>query len=146
MARRKLPMWQRHFVCLPLLMPNREIAVAGWSPHGGNAKLDEAYFHAYVEPILHTAGKDGYACANCHSTHTIFNATWSTVMNVVNTDDPENSLILRKPTSTAESEGIAGAKQLAHGGGQRFTKGSPEYETILKWIRGAKLEKAAAQR
>ena len=123
-----------------------ESAVAGWSPHGGNAKLDEAYFHAYVEPILHTAGKDGYACANCHSTHTIFNATWSTVMNVVNTDDPENSLILRKPTSTAESEGIAGAKQLAHGGGQRFTKGSPEYETILKWIRGAKLEKAAAQR
>jgi hypothetical protein len=67
-------------------------------------------------------------------------------MNVVNTDNPEQSLILRKPTSTAESEGIAGAKQLSHGGGQRFTKGSPQYETILKWIQGAKLENASASR
>jgi hypothetical protein len=116
---------------------------ANWTPHRGNAKLDEAYFHAYVEPIFHTKGPDGYACANCHSTHTLFNATWATVMNVVNTDDPEQSLILRKPTSTAESEGIAGAKQLSHGGGQRFTKDSPQYETILKWIQGAKLEKAS---
>ena len=48
-------------------------------------KLDEAYFRAYVDPILHKKGKDGYACANCHVTHTLFNATWSTVMNVVDT-------------------------------------------------------------
>ena len=59
-------------------------------------------------------------------------------MNVVDTEDPENSLILRKPTSSSETEGIAGSKVLSHGGGVRWTKDSPEYMTILGWIRGAK--------
>ena len=86
-------------------------------------KLDEPFFHAYVEPILNKKGKDGYACANCHVTHTLFNATWSTVMNVVDTAAPEDSLILRKPTSTADSEGVVGSGQLAHGGGVRWLKG-----------------------
>jgi hypothetical protein len=103
-----------------------------------NVKLDEAFFRGYVEPILQKRGKDGYACVHCHASHTLFNATWSTVMNVVDTNDPENSLILRKPTSTAETEGIAGSATLAHGGGVRFTKDSPEYITILQWIKGAK--------
>ena len=61
-------------------------------------KLDENYFRGYVQPILEKRGKDGYACVHCHASHTLFNATWSTVMNVVDTEDPENSLILRKPT------------------------------------------------
>jgi hypothetical protein len=56
----------------------------------------------------------------------------------VDTSDPENSLILRKPTSSSESEGVAGSATLAHGGGVRFTKDSPEYATILAWIKGAK--------
>ncbi|MDQ2945428.1 MAG: hypothetical protein M3Y27_05710, partial [Acidobacteriota bacterium] len=43
------------------------------------AKLDEAYFRGYVEPILQTRGKDGYACVNCHATHTLFDGTFSTV-------------------------------------------------------------------
>lgn len=101
-------------------------------------KLDEAFFRGYVEPILMKRGKDGYACVHCHASHTLFNATYGTVMNVVDTSDPENSLILRKPTSTAESEGVAGSTTLAHGGGVRFQKGSPEYVTILQWIKGAK--------
>jgi hypothetical protein len=101
-------------------------------------KLDEAFFRGYVEPILDKRGKDGYACVHCHASHTLFNATWSTVMNVVDTSDPENSLILRKPTSTAESEGVTNAATLAHGGGVRFAKDSPEYLTILQWIKGAK--------
>ena len=103
-----------------------------------NVKLDEAFFRGYVEPILQKRGKDGYACVHCHASHTLFNATWSTAMNVVDTSDPENSLILRKPTSTAETEGVAGSTQTAHGGGVRFTKDSPEYITILQWIKGAK--------
>lgn len=106
-------------------------------------KLDEPFFRAYVEPILNKKGKDGYACVNCHVTHTLFNATWSTVMNVVDTANPENSLILRKPTSTAESEGVVGSRQLAHGGGLRWERGSVEYETILQWIQGAKLNSAS---
>jgi hypothetical protein len=32
-------------------------------------------------------------------------------MNVVDTGNPENSLILRKPTSSAESEGVVGSDQ-----------------------------------
>jgi hypothetical protein len=101
-------------------------------------KLDEAFFRGYVEPILQKRGKDGYACVHCHASHTLFNATWSTAMNVVDTSDPENSLILRKPTSTAETEGVAGSTTLAHGGGVRFAKDSAEYVTILQWIKGAK--------
>ena len=111
-------------------------------PRGRQRQLDEAFFKAYVQPILNKKGRDGYACANCHVTHTLFNATWSTVMNVVDTANPENSLILRKPTSSAESEGIVGSTQLAHGGGERWQRGSIEYETILEWIKGAKLDSA----
>jgi hypothetical protein len=101
-------------------------------------KLDEAFFRGYVEPILAKRGKDGYACVHCHATHTLFNATWSTAMNVVDTSDPENSLILRKPTSSSETEGVANSAITAHGGGVRFAKDSPEYLTILQWIKGAK--------
>jgi len=101
-------------------------------------KLDRAYFNAKVEPILHAKGKDGYACADCHATHTLFNATWSTMGNVIDLAHPENSLVLRKPISTSETEGVVGAAKLAHGGGQRWGKDSPEYQTILHWIEGAK--------
>jgi hypothetical protein len=100
--------------------------------------LDEPFFRANVEPILTRKGPDGYACVNCHANHTLFDATWSTVKNVVDRRDPENSLLLRKPTSTAESEGVANARATAHGGGLRWTRGSSEYETILKWIQGAR--------
>jgi hypothetical protein len=105
-------------------------------------KPDEAFFRAYVEPILTTRGRDGYACAHCHATHTLFNATYNTALNVVDLNDPENSLILRKPTSSSESEGVLGSKVLSHGGGVRWEKNSPEYQTILRWIEGAKVEGA----
>ncbi len=108
------------------------------TPRRPARRLDEAYFRGYVQPILERRGKDGYACVNCHATHTLFDGTWSTVMNVVDTGNPEESLILRKPTSSSETEGIAGSKTLAHGGGVRFAKDSPEYTTILDWIKGAK--------
>jgi hypothetical protein len=101
------------------------------------AKLDETFFRGYVEPILQKRGKDGYACVHCHATHTLFDGTWATVKNVVDTANPENSLLLRKPTSSSETEGVAGSKVLPHGGGVRFTRDSPEYATILEWIKGA---------
>jgi hypothetical protein len=99
-------------------------------------QLDEAYFNANVRPILERKGKDGYACVECHATHTIFHGDFRTAIKVADPAHPEDSLILRKPTSSSESEGVAGA--MAHGGGVRFTKDSPEYNTILNWIRGAK--------
>ena len=101
-------------------------------------RLDEPYFRGYVQPILEKRGKDGYACVHCHASHTLFNGTYGTAMNVVNPADPEKSLLLLKPTSSAESEGVAGADTVAHGGGIRWAKDSPEYVTILEWIKGAK--------
>jgi hypothetical protein len=98
---------------------------------------DATFFRGYVQPILEKRGKDGYACVHCHSSHTLFNGSYATALNVVDVDHPENSLILRKPTSSAESEGTLGAKTLSHGGGVRWEKDSPEYQTILEWIRGA---------
>jgi HEAT repeats/Squalene-hopene cyclase C-terminal domain len=121
------------------LPPPRNASPVTKSVAAPTAPLDETFFRANLEPILQKKGADGYACVNCHNTHTLFNATWSTVKNVIDRADPENSLLLRKPISTAESEGVAGAAATAHGGGQRWPKGSPEYETILKWIRGATL-------
>ena len=97
---------------------------------------DESWFRAYVQPILEKRGKDGYACVHCHATHTLFNGTYETALHVVDLNDPENSLILRKPTSSSDSEGVLGARTLSHGGGVRWEKNSREYRTILDWIRG----------
>lgn len=102
----------------------------------GAAKPDEAFYRGYVEPIFLKRGKDGYACVQCHASHSAFNATLSTVFNVVDLEDPENSLLLKKPTWTAETEGTLGAQ--SHGGGVRFERDSPEYTTILNWLRGVK--------
>jgi len=107
-------------------------------------KLNEEVYRAEIEPIFQAKGEDGYACVNCHATHTLFNATWQTVANVVDLKNPENSLVLRKPISTAESEGVAGAVATAHGGGRRWAKGSPEYQTLLRWIQAAKAPEATA--
>jgi hypothetical protein len=120
--------------------PPARTAAAAAKPGGARPqkKLDEAFFRGYVEPILTKRGKDGYACVHCHATHTLFDGTYSGAMRVVDTSNPEQSLILRKPTSSSESEGVVNAATLAHGGGVRFSKDSPEYATILEWIKGAK--------
>ncbi|HUS06230.1 MAG TPA: HEAT repeat domain-containing protein [Bryobacteraceae bacterium] len=107
-------------------------------PKVAAAKLDEGFFNANVKPIFEAKGKDGYACVQCHATHTLFGANYASSKNVVDFAKPEDSLLLRKPTSTAESEGVVGAKTTAHGGGKRWDAGSPEYNTILNWIRGAR--------
>jgi hypothetical protein len=126
-------------VARSLKPPPVTIAVAdGGQKRPVKVKLDESYFRGYVQPILEKRGKDGYACVHCHATHTQFSGTYATALNVVDPSQPEKSLILMKPTSTAESEGVTGANSLAHGGGVRWAKDSPEYVTILEWIKGAK--------
>ncbi len=108
---------------------------------GGRAveRPDESYYRGYVQPILEKRGKDGYACVQCHASHAIFDGIgYASALRVVNLEAPEDSLILRKPISNAETEGIAGSNTIPHGGGMRFEKDSPEYNTILNWIRGAK--------
>src|SRR5438477_4586623 len=54
----------------------------------------------------------------------------------INHTDPANSLILLKPTFS-----------VPHGGGERFKKGSLEYEAILDWLRdGATYDSAGSPR
>ena len=57
--------------------------------------------------------KDRYAYVHCHATHTLFDGTWSTVKNVVDTANPESSLILRKrprvPNDSRMDQGSARA-------------------------------------
>ena len=54
----------------------------------------------------------------------------------VNLDNPEASLILKKPTF-----------QIPHGGGVRFEKGSLPYDAIVEWLRaGAKYDSAGSPR
>ncbi|HEY3130549.1 MAG TPA: HEAT repeat domain-containing protein [Acidobacteriota bacterium] len=117
--------------------------------------LDFAYFLARVQPIFEAPGRDGKACVDCHASHAILRLNppdpdvgyteaklrenYRSALRVVDLLEPERSLILRKPTSSSETEGVVGADRIAHGGGVRWNKDSQEYRTLLEWIHGAKL-------
>ena len=108
--------------------------------------------------IIAARGPDGLACVFCHSSHVIFklqppNAqgvfsdqdseeNYKYAMRVVNVANPTESLILIKPTSPTDSAGDVGNYLATHNGGQRWQSNqkSREYQTILEWIRGARLE------
>lgn len=116
--------------------------------------LDYAYFKDKIQPILQRPGRDGNACVQCHATHAIFKLNppppngqyteeqlrenYRSALKVVDVLEPEKSLILRKPTSTSESEGVIDSARISHGGGLRWGTDSDEYRTILEWINGAK--------
>jgi hypothetical protein len=51
----------------------------------------------------------------------------------LNLSDPEKSLLLLKPTF-----------QVKHGGGKRFAKDSPDYASLLNWIRKRRTKRASA--
>ena len=107
-------------------------------------------------PILERKGPDGNACVNCHATHTILRLhtpdaqgrlsdeqlreNYGSALKVVDLSSPESSLILRKPTSSPDQEGVVGSKKLSHGGGLRWTgPDDPAYRTMLEWINGARV-------
>ncbi len=79
-------------------------------------------------------------CAGCHNSNGVASATrlhfpdssatpdriesfGKSLVVLVDRDQPENSLLLKKPT-----------KRVAHGGGERIKAGSPEEATLLSWI------------
>ncbi len=118
--------------------------------------LDYNYFAQRVMPLLARKGADGNACVNCHTTHAIFKLiepdktgrftddqlreNYRSALKVVDLANPENSLILRKPTSDSSQEGLAGAKRTAHAGGVRWQgTNDPAYQTVMEWINGAKV-------
>lgn len=121
--------------------------------------LDLAYFEAKVLPIFTATGEDGQSCMGCHRSHTILkmvgpgkDGKWSpqavranfrAALRVVNLPNPADSLLLAKPTWEAaeEAEAQNDPTKQAHSGGVRFeAKTSPEYQTLLDWINGARLK------
>lgn len=123
--------------------------------------LDYEFFKYNVEPILARKASDGLACVNCHANHTVFKlhepdefgvithadsrANYNAAIGVVNVADPENSLLVNKPTHRLDDVGVGDSQRLTHGGGLRWPKGreSEEYRTILRWIQGERLGSAA---
>ena len=117
--------------------------------------LDYNFFVQRVMPLLAGKGADGNACVNCHTTHTIFKLiepdkhggftdaqlreNYRSALKVVDMANPENSLIIRKPTGDASQEGLIGSKKTPHGGGMRWNGlTDPATQTVLEWINGAK--------
>jgi len=109
-------------------------------------------FRETVQPIFEMTGADGKSCSECHSTHAVLKLPgmengsvtedqvrerYRAALRVIDLDDPERSLLLRKPISpylpAAPAEGA-----LTHSGDVRFEKGSPQYNAILEWIRSGR--------
>lgn len=111
---------------------------------------DYRFFKEKVQPIFEAPGKDGIACVNCHPTHSILKLNpsgpggateeqlqehYRSALRVVTLHSPEESLLLKKPTSSTDAaEGTLSSNLISHGGGVRWEKGSPQYQTILEWI------------
>ena len=113
---------------------------------------DVAFFRARVAPIFEVEGKDEKACVDCHKGHPILRLKpvetdseaeqtldhYRASLRVIDLEQPENSLLLTKPLQEAPPEGTYASGANQHGGGVRWTRDSPEYRTLLEWIRTAK--------
>jgi hypothetical protein len=120
--------------------------------------LDYQFFKYNVEPILLAKGEDGFSCAGCHANHTIMKlndadeygavthaqsmANYNAVLNMVDIQHPERSMLLFKPVSPMDDAGIGDSREFSHGGGVRWRdkKSSKEYQVILRWIQGARVD------
>jgi HEAT repeat protein len=145
---------QRGIAKALLATRGRSSASAGDS----SERLDLAYFQAKVLPVFNRLGEDGQNCVGCHRSHTILkmippgkDGAWAaqavrenyrTALRVVNLARPTESLLLGKPTWEAaeEAEAQNDPTKKAHAGGVRFEKNSGEYQTLLDWINGARLQ------
>jgi len=119
---------------------------------------DLLYFRDRVNHLFYVQGADANACASCHATHTILGlaeaprdgrplsdddviANYRSMLRVINTVDPEESLVLRKPrspfgTGNAAADSPTG---ITHVGGIRWEEDTADeaYQTILAFIRTA---------
>src|SRR5436190_10498372 len=97
--------------------------------------VDESFFAKELYPILHAA-----QCVRCHSDNGVASETQLEfprpdaspeqitafglgLMDLVDRKNPEQSLLLAKPT-----------KRVKHTGGQRIKPGSDEEKVLLSWI------------
>ena len=116
--------------------------------------LSLEFFEKKVQPIFFLPGLDGKTCAGCHHNHGVLKLTapegeaspspemtlqnYQSALKVVNLIQPEKSLILVKPVSTAMSEGVGDPLEVCHGGDLRWPEReqSEHYRIILSWIKG----------
>ena len=103
--------------------------------------------------------EDRNACADCHATHTILGlaepppegrpltdgeviGNYRSILKVINTGDPEQSLVLRKPRSPFGTGQASGQSPtgITHVGGTRWRDGTANeaYQAILAFIRSAR--------
>lgn len=122
------------------------------------AQPDYEFFRTRVNPFFYQElDRDGRACANCHATHRILRLAeppapggtlseeslrenYQALLRVIDVDDPEGSLVLRKPLSPSGQgeEDLDSPTGLTHVGGTRWSGPEhPAYQTILQWIRTA---------
>jgi len=97
--------------------------------------VDESFFAAKVYPVLHAA-----QCERCHTDNGVGSETelefpapgasqeeitafGLKLLDVVDRQNPGQSLLLKKPT-----------EQIEHTGGQRIKPGSPSAETLARWV------------
>lgn len=117
--------------------------------------LNYEFFVSKVQPILAQPGSDGKACVVCHASHGIFPLrlpargnkfteaesmeNFRFASRVANLDNPQKSLLLVKPTRPNDSAGDPNLYLATHNGGERWAgnESSEQYQTILRWIRGA---------
>ena len=120
-------------------------------PDTAAALPDYESFKAAVNPIFTATGSDERACVNCHKTRPVLflplagpnededpaiRQRYRSVLRVINLENPEESLILNKPTNPMPENGELSTPE-HHSGGPRFQKGDATYNRILGWIQGA---------
>jgi hypothetical protein len=134
-------------------------------PAGGLSKPaapDVDFFRTVVNLYFYReSSRDGRACANCHATHRILRlaeppaagerlsdeallSNYRSLLKVIDVEQPESSLVLRKPLSPSGQgeQDRASPTGLTHVGGMRWSNSEdPAYQTILQWIRHAGVQK-----
>jgi hypothetical protein len=139
-----------------LVSEHKELAAnVGPLPMEPRLKPDYDFFVKRVEPILSRAGADGKACVMCHASHALFRLepghsqeNYRYTLKVVNQAEPRNSMALIKPTRPNDSAGDPNLYLATHNGGERWlgNETSPEYQTILEWIRGVRSDDSPNRR
>jgi HEAT repeat protein len=119
--------------------------------------LNLSFFRREVNPLFYQPGADGQYCAKCHVNHTILRLAeapppgkeltpedimlnYNSALKVINLGDPDQSLILRKPSSPHGQGEESGESPtgLTHVGGPRWESTQhPAYLKLLAWIRSA---------
>jgi hypothetical protein len=133
-----------------------EAVLSGQNELAATALPDEAYFTRNVLPLFAAkSAQDGQACVSCHFNHNLFaldrpsaegtftevqaRNAYRSALKVVNLQNPEASLLLQKPLSSSQTEGLVRTDVTAHGGGVRWTgRSDTAYRTVLAWIKGAR--------